>query len=251
MSFGDTVKFFGQSLSQSGTELASSVAQNAINEARGIAQNAASQAINKGLSYVPEPLRGLAGSLVNQLTGGFPYGCLGGSVYSAPEDFNYLRLLNKKLVSAEFVQEWNFRLEIEDQPPDFDLYVKDISYSGFELGNDEEHYGSSSYAWPNIVQTQRMSFTARENYDLRIATFLHGWKRKVAENDGTVGLPFGKDGYLKKIILHNIKSSGEDAPQYSMLAYPLQYGDANRSHENGQFLEMPVTLVLFSTNYFR
>lgn len=251
MGISDSFTSFCQSLAQRGSEFASNIAQNAVNEARGMAQNAAKSAINKGLSYVPGPLRGLAGSLVNQALGGVLGGCSGGSMYSQPEDFNQLRNINKKLVRTEFVQEWNFRLEIEGQPDEFDLYVKDISYGGFEIGNDEEHCGTATYSWPNMIQPQRISFTARDNYDLRIASFLHGWKSKVVRGDGTVGLPFGIDGYVRKIRIYHVKSSGMEVPLYDYLGYPLQYGDATRSHENGQFMEVPVTMVLFSTLYYK
>lgn len=240
MGIGDSLTSFGQSLAQRGNEFASNMAQ-----------NAAKSAINKGMSYVPGPLRGLAGSLVNQAFGGLLGGCSGGSMYSQPEDFNQLRNINKKLVRTEFVQEWNFRLEIEGQPDEFDLYVKDVSYGGFEIGNDEEHYGSATYSWPNIAQPTRVSFTARDNYDLRISSFLHSWKDQIIKNNGTVGLPFGVDGYVRKFRVYHVKSSGMEVPLYNYLGYPLQYGDATRSHENGQFMEMPVTMALYSTLYHK
>lgn len=249
MGIGDSFTSFGQSLAQRGSEFASNIAQNAVNEARGMAQNAAKSAINKGLAYVPGPLRGLAGSLVNQALGGVMGGCSGGSMYSQPEDFNQLRKINKKLVSTEFVQEWNFRLEIEDQPADFDLYIKDISYAGFEAATDEDKYGSAAFTWPVSKNPMRISFTARDNYDRRISAFLHKWFSKVIINRGIVGLPFGKDGYVKKTCIYHVKSSGEEVKVYNIKTFPIQLGDITRSHENGQFMEMPVTLVHFSTLY--
>lgn len=251
MGLGDSLTSFGQSLAERSGELASGVANSAASQFRGMAQNAARSAINQGLSYVPSPLRSLAGSLANQALGGLLGGCSGGSMYSQPEDFNQLRTINKKLVRTEFVQEWNFRLEIEGQPDEFDLYIKDISYNGFEYSADEEGYGSATYSWPTKELPTRMSFTARDNYDLRIAKFLHAWAGKVGTGKGTIGVPLGKDGYLKKVRNYHVKSSGEEIPLYDMLAYPLQLGDCTRSHDNGAFMEMPVTLVLFSTLYCR
>lgn len=251
MSIGDSITSFGQSMAQRGSEFASSIAQNAANQAKGIAQNAAKSAINQGLSYVPGPLRGLAGNMVNQVLGGLLGGCSGGSMYSQPEDFNQLRNINKKLVRTEFVQEWNFRLEIEGQPDEFDLYIKDISHGGFEVAADEEKYGAATFSWPVSQNPMRISFTARDNYDLRVSTFLHNWYRKAIINQGVVGLPFGNDGYVKKTAIYHIKSSGEEVKVYNILSYPIQCGDVTRSHENNQFMEMPVTLVHFSTLYCR
>lgn len=253
MGIGDSIVSFGESLGARGSQLVSGMAQSAVSQARGLAQNAANNAINAGLSYVPAPLRGVASGAAQSLLGsvGLGGGCVGGSMYCVPEDFNKLRRINKKLVQTEFVHEWDFRLEIEGQPADFDLYIKDISYSGFEIGTDEEKYGIATYTWPTTDQPVRVSFTARDNYDLRIATFITRWAEQVKNNNGTVNLPFGISGYTKKMTIYNIKTSGEEIPLYNLLGYPIQYGDCTRSHENCAFMEMPVTLVSFSTMYCR
>lgn len=242
MAIGDVFTQYGQSIAQRGSQLATSTAYSAINQARGMAQSAVNSTINKALGMLPAPLRGITGSLTGGASGG-------GSIYNEKEDFNALRQINKKLVRAAFVQEWNFRLEIEGEPTDFNLYVKDISYGGFELGADEENVGSATFSWPNSEQPIRISVTAREDYDLRISNFIHTWAEKTVRKDGTVGLPMGDNGYTKKASLYNLTTSGSETLQYQFLCYPLQYGDATRSRENGQFLEMPITLVVFSTLY--
>lgn len=263
MNFGEAITSVGQTLKNQGQQLAVSTFRNAKQQAINEARNAARKAIDKGLSYVPGSLRGAANTLVNDLINGSPLGsildgsllgggvsgCDGGAMYSEPEDFNQLRLINKKLVSTEFVLEWNFRLEIEDQPEDFDLYIKDISYSGFETSADEERYGSATYSWPMSDQPLRISFTARDNADLRIAMFLHDWQNMTINANGTVNVPFGINGYAKKARVYHIKSSGEEIPLYQIMAYPTQFGECSRSHENGAFMEMPVTLTVFSTLY--
>lgn len=244
MAVGDSITAFGQSLANRGKRLAVDAANQAIGQVRNTARNAVDNAINQGLSYVPAPWRGIARGAINGAIGGLG---ASGSMYSEPEDFKKLRQINKKLVQTEFVHEWDFRLEIDGQPADFDLYVKDLSYSGFEIGTDEENCGIATYTWPKVDQPHRISFTARDNYDMRVAAFIHEWADMVTGKNGTVYLPFGKDGYVKNIKVYNIKSSGAEILLYEQYGYPIQYGECTRSHENCAFMEMPVTLVAFST----
>lgn len=250
MGFGDSITYFGKSLESSGRQLADSAAQNVLSQIRGQAQSAVNNAVSTGISQLPSALQGVASTVANAALSSLGLGgCIGGSMYCVPEDFNKLRQINKKLVQTEFVQEWNFRLEIEGQPTDFDLYVKDLSYSGFELGTDEEKYGIATYTWPTADQPLRISFTARDNYDLRVASYIHSWAGEVVNNNGTVGVPFGPFGYARKVRIYHVKTSGEEVPLYQNMSYPIQYGECTRSHENPQFMEMPVTMVLFSTLY--
>lgn len=255
MAIGEVAYRVGYAIGAEARQTLINAGNTVIRTAQNYVRNAANTAVNQALSHVPAPLRGIARAGLNtgiaaSGLGGILGGGLGGGVsYTIPEDFNALRTINKKLVQTEFVTEWNFRLEIEGQPYDFDFYVKDMSYNGFEIGMDEDTYGNATYSWPTTEQPCRISFTARENYDLRIATFLHSWMNKVIKNNGTVGLPFGKDGYTKKVTIYHIKDSGEEVPLYDNYAYPTQYGEVTRSHENCAFMEMPVTLVLFSTLY--
>lgn len=251
MAVGDSITAFGQSLAQRGKQLAVNAANQAIGQVRNAARNAVNNAVNQGLSYVPAPLRGIARGIVNDGLSSLGLGGgAGGSMYSEPEDFNKLRQINKKLVKTEFVHEWDFRLKIEKQPADFDLYVKDLSYGAFETGTDEEKFGSATYTYPVTDQPVRISFTARDNYDLRIAKYIHGWAGMITGPDGTVGLPFGEKGYLRFCEIFHVKSNGEEVPLYKVRAYPIQFGDCTRSHENCAFMEMPVTLVAFSTLYY-
>lgn len=169
------------------------------------------------------------------------------SLFTASEDFNRLRQVGRQLVRTDFQAEWNFRLALEGAPADFDFYIKDITYSHFDIATDEEQCGSASYSWPTADQCQRISFTMRDNIDGRNAAFLSLWWGQVVKEDGTVGLPFGLDGYVRKAVIYNIDVTGQEMPSCEMQCYPIQVGEISRSRENGQFAEIPVTLVRFST----
>lgn len=205
------------------------------------ANRAVSKSVNKAAGRLEGVVRNALDSVLFRVPGQF------WSLFSASEDFNRLRQVSRQLMQTAFQAEWNFRLEVEGAPTDFDFYVKDISYSHFDIATDEEQCGSASYAWPTADQPLRISFTMRDNIDGRNAVFFSQWWGKVIGPDGTVGLPFGPNGYVKRAMIYNIDVTGQETPSYAMNCYPIQVGEISRSRENGQFLEIPVTLAQFST----
>lgn len=207
--------------------------------------SAAHRAGNKIVNQAVGRLEGAARNAIDSVLFRIPGQYL--SLFSASEDFNRLRQISHQLVKTDFQTEWNFRLELEGAPADFDFYVKDISYSHFDIATDEEQYGSASYVWPTADHPLRISFTMRDNIDGRNAVFLRQWWGQVVGPDGTVGLPFGLTGYVRKATIYNIDVTGLETPSHGMYCYPIQVGDISRSRENGQFMEIPVTLAQFST----
>lgn len=163
-----------------------------------------------------------------------------------PEDFNKLRRLVKQLVATDFEKEWLFRIELEGEPQEFDLFVKDISYSIFETATDDEQVGSAVLVWPTGSQSVRVSMTCRDHHDGRVRKFIKNWSAKVVHPDGTVGLPYGANGYVKKCRIHSQTDDGSENTDEEFEVYPIQCGEVSRSRENGQFLEFPVTFVQFS-----
>ena len=179
--------------------------------------------------------------------GGSAWGASVGLHGSGPEDFNKLRLLTKTLVKTDFQKDWLFRLAIDGEPSEFDLFVKDISYGIFETATDEEQYGSASIAWPTANQTMKITMTVRDHIDGRVQAFLKAWNGKVVHSDGTVGLPYGPDGYVRNVKIYNLTEAGGESMTCSYEMYPIQCGEVARSREKGEFMEFPATFVQFST----
>lgn len=163
------------------------------------------------------------------------------------EDFNKLRLLARKLVKTDFQKEWLFRLEIENEPADFDLYVKDISYGPVEITTDDDNCGSVTMTWPTARTQVRITATMRDDADARISKFIDAWCEKVVHSDGTVGLPYGADGYVHKVRVYNQSDNVSETLAGEWEMYAQSRGDISRSRENGGFLEFPVSFIQFST----
>ena len=182
--------------------------------------------------------------------GGSSWGTSGGLRGGGTEDFNKLRLLTKTLVKTDFQKDWLFRLAIDGEPSEFDLFVKDISYGVFETATDEEQYGSASIAWPTANQTMKITMTVRDHIDGRVQAFLKAWNGKVVHSDGTVGLPYGPDGYVRNVKIYNLTEAGGESLTCSYEMYPIQCGEVARSREKGEFMEFTATFVQFSTLVF-
>lgn len=163
------------------------------------------------------------------------------------EDFNRLRMLSKKLVATNFQKDWLFRLEVEGEPADFDLYIKDISYTPIEITTDEENYGGVTMAWPTGRVPVKITATMRDDEDRRNSRFFYEWCEKAVHADGTVGLPYEADGYVKKVRVYEQRDDGTETLAGEWEMYATSPGETSRSRENGSYKEFPVALVQFTT----
>lgn len=163
------------------------------------------------------------------------------------EDFNRLRQTSRKLMRTSFQPAWLFRLVVPGAPTDFDLYVKDITFPYFDINVDEEMVGASAITWPTGEQAHRISMTVRDNVDQRVATFLRTWAHQVVKTDGTVGLPYGTNGYVRNVSIYMQSRNGTERLVCTREMYPVQCGEVSMSRDNtGEHLEIPVTFAQFT-----
>ena len=162
------------------------------------------------------------------------------------ENFSTLRQLVKKLVLTDFQKDWLFSVSIDGAPDDLDMYVKDISYKPIGIGTESDNIGSIVYSYPKNFEEIQVSMTVGDNSDGRIYKWLKQWMLKVVHTDGTVGLPYGEDGYVKNVTINNLTEDGKITNSETFEMYPITVGDFNRSRENGKFMEFPVTFQAFT-----
>ena len=163
------------------------------------------------------------------------------------EDFSTLRQLVKKLVLTDFQKDWLFSVSIDGAPDDLDMYVKDVSYKPLGISTESDNVGSVGYSYPKNFEEIQVSITFCDNSDGRIYSWLKQWMQKVVHTDGTVGLPYGDDGYLKNVVINNMTEDGKTTGSETFEMYPITIGEISRSRENGKFMEFPVTFQAFTT----
>jgi len=163
-----------------------------------------------------------------------------------PEDFNMLRMKVHTLVETDFKQAWAFRLDIDGQPSDMDIYVKDITFGPTEITNDPVKIGGRILTYPTGAEPVSLSMTVRDHRDEKIATFFDDWAAEVVNADGTVNLPGIKgSGYLRKAKRYALNEDGTDVLRNTWEVFPVQRGDVTESREDGMFLEFPMTFIQF------
>lgn len=163
------------------------------------------------------------------------------------EDFNKLRQVSHKLVHTDFQHDYLFRLEFVGEPTDFGFFVKDISYGMLNINTDEQQCGAATITWPIARQALSVSATCRDHIDGRVRKTLLVWAMQVIHPDGTVGLPYGAGGYVRKVRIFNQTPEGAESLIAEMEMYPTAIGDTSRSYENSSLQEFPVTFTQFST----
>ena len=162
------------------------------------------------------------------------------------EDFNRLRLKVHTLVGTDFKQAWAFKLDIDGQPADMDIYVKDITFGPTEIANDPVKVGGKTLTFPTGAEPVSLSMTVRDHRDERVAKFFDDWATEVVNADGTVNLPgIDGSGYVRKAKRYALNEDGTEDLRNTWGIFPVQRGDVTESREDGMFLEFPMTFIQF------
>lgn len=159
-----------------------------------------------------------------------------------PEDFNKRKLTAKKLVHTPFRQGWQFRVEPEDAPDDFDIYVKDITYGPIEIETEQDKVGGVTMTWPVAAAPVTATLTVRDHEDRRVSKWFSGRVAKMANADGTFNLP---SDYVLKVRRYSLLSddSEEETDEWKMI--PTTLGEISESRDNSGHLEFPLVLIQF------
>lgn len=161
------------------------------------------------------------------------------------EDFNKIRAYVRQIVDIKFKYSWQFKLEIEDQPEDMDIYVKDITFGPTEIGNEPVKIGGRTLTYPNSAEPVTISMNVRDNEDERVAKFFDEWGASTVNKDGTVGLPFGENGYVKKVKRYALSEAGDYTLNETWEMILVQRGDVSESRDEPGMIEFPVTMIQF------
>ncbi len=163
------------------------------------------------------------------------------------EDFNALKMIVKKAVRKKYRMSYNFRLEFDDQPEDFDFYVKDVTHGPTEISNEPMKIGSVTLTFPVSAEPVTISMTVMDDEDGRMSSWFDNWSGGVVFSDGTVALPYGVNGFLRNVRRYSISTDGKESLMNSWAVFPVQRGDVTESREDSGVLEFPITFIQFRT----
>lgn len=150
-----------------------------------------------------------------------------------------LRRVSKQLVETPFQQGWQYRVEIEGQPSDFDIYGKDITYGAFSIEYESKEIGTQSIHNPTHKTAGLVTMTVRDHADGRIEKFFIAAASRVVNPDGTVNLPHE---YLLKMNLYYLQEDGSEALAHEWEVSPAECGEISRSRSAlNEFVSYPIS----------
>lgn len=156
---------------------------------------------------------------------------------------NHRRMI-KRLVQTPFQQGWAFRLEMDGQPSDLDIYVKELTYGCIVIEYDNKQIGSQQIAAPVGKSASRVTLTVRDHEDGRVEKFFVGKTKKVLNDDGTVNLPAS---YLFKMRLYRLKADDSEVLDAEWIVSAAEYGEITRDRTAvTDFVTFPMTFQMFT-----
>ena len=154
------------------------------------------------------------------------------------------RRIIKKLVETPFQQGWQFRVDVDSMPADFDIYVKDITHGGLTIEFDSKQIGAQTFNMPTHKTAGKVTVTVRDHEDGRIEDWFRSQADKVLNKDGTVNLP---PKYLFKMRFYRLMSNGSERLAHEWLVSAAEYGEVPMSREGtGQFVSFPMSFQKFA-----
>jgi len=161
------------------------------------------------------------------------------------EDFNKLRGISKRLVENHFREPWQFRVEIDEYPyptNDFDMYVREISYTPIEVETDVVKAGMQTLTYPSGTAPVTVTLMMRDHEDRRVSKWFTELIKKVVNSDGTVNLPAD---YCVNFRRYSLLEDNTEEETDKWLVYPTQLGEVTEATDGENLLEFPITFIQF------
>lgn len=169
---------------------------------------------------------------------------LGIEQYQSTPYQNISKQYLKKMIDTPFKQGWQWVLEADDTPPDFDIYVRDIDLGLGSIDVDVTNIGSGSISKPTSSQAGEITMTVRDHIDGRIERWFAAQLGKVKNHDGTVNLP--KD-YVFEIRLKSVDFNGKKHPWKKYRVWAVSNSTTLNYSAVGEYISYTITLQKFST----
>lgn len=149
------------------------------------------------------------------------------------------RRLSQQLVRTPFQQGWQYRVEIDGMPSDFDLYGKDITYGAFTIEYEAKEIGTQSIHHPTHKTAGLVTMTVRDHADGRVEKFFIKAASKVVNPDGTVNLPHE---YLLTMKLYYLQDDGGETLAHQWEVSPAECGEITKSRASlNEFVSFPIS----------
>lgn len=170
-------------------------------------------------------------------------GSSGGPSGGGDPNLGAMKSMSKRLIKAEMREPWQFRLEIEGAPGDWDLYCKEVTHTPIELEPDAKRVGAFYLNYLNGRQSVTLSTTVRDSEGGEVYQWFKSWVKQVVHEDGTWGVPAD---YLRTAKLYNRNRDGSETLRDEWRVQPIMVGEMSETVERGgNLLEFPLSMMEF------
>lgn len=162
-------------------------------------------------------------------------------------DINLIRSMkefSKRMVQTAFRKPHQFRVEMDEAPEDWDLYVKEISQERYNIDTDPHNVGAYVFSYPTTIQPVTLSMTCYDNEDGRMYDWFEKRLDKMENKDGTWNVPAE---YLLTCKIFRRLSDDSEVLRQEMRMFPVTLGSLTESLDGRELLEFPMTFIEFRT----
>lgn len=164
----------------------------------------------------------------------------------ATKDLNLIKTMkgiSKRMAATDYRMPWQFRIEMDEAPKDFDLLVKSISQAPITIETTPFMAGGKTINMPTGVAGVSLALTCYDTEKEEMYKWMEKRLGLVKNKDGTWNLPID---YLINCKIYRVFGDKEEELRQKMKLIPLVIGDITESLDAKELLEFPLTFVEFS-----
>ncbi|MCP4752653.1 MAG: hypothetical protein GY866_17340 [Proteobacteria bacterium] len=152
----------------------------------------------------------------------------------------------EELVSTPKQPAWEFAIEIETAPDEFDTLAKDLSYEPITINVEERNYGAQQVATPVNQERVVLTVTLRGDKNKKLYNWCKKLAAKIVHSDGTFGIP---SEYVVRVRIYSStnKDDDPDPDEFHMIFTNVGAINPDRA-ANSDYLEFPVTFSQYKTS---
>nr|AKN37073.1 Phage protein [Vibrio cyclitrophicus]AKN38218.1 hypothetical protein [Vibrio splendidus] len=110
-----------------------------------------------------------------------------------------------KRAKVQFRTDCLWRLEIDDQPLDLELFAQEVSYGKGSIESDSIDVRTGMFNLPSKKTAGSVTVVFEDDEDGRVDAYIGSLQKKIFNPDGTMNLP--RD-YVFKLRIYRINSGG-------------------------------------------
>lgn len=153
-----------------------------------------------------------------------------------------MRQISKRMVGTAYRHPWQFRVQMDEAPDGFDLFVKEISQEPITIQTEPFKVGAFPINYPNSAEPVTLTMTCYDHEDERMYRWFEARVKKMVNPDGTWNLPYE---YLLTCKIFRRLHDGSEQLRQHMRMVPLVLGAITESVDNHDMLEFPLSFIEF------